>query len=117
MRNDAEKKKIVQREKFSQVATSPGAQRRKKMPIVQNPAPVPKISQKSTSLIHSAETCQAMSEGTLRRVVQDPPFDPPIDAPSTPLSTGKFPFKGGKKAPPRPGKKAPGNRATQGDLT
>jgi len=52
--------------------------------------------------------------GTLRRVVQDPPFDPPIDAPSTPLSTGKFPFKGGKKAPPRPGKKAPGDRATQG---
>ena len=28
MRNDAEKKKNVQREKFSQVATSPGAQRR-----------------------------------------------------------------------------------------
>ena len=40
MRNDAEKKKNVHREKFSQVATSPGAQRRMKMLIVQNPAPV-----------------------------------------------------------------------------
>ena len=53
MRNDAEKKENVQREKFSQVATSPGAQRRKKRPIEQNPAPVTRILQKSTSLIHS----------------------------------------------------------------
>ena len=56
------KTKNEQHEKFSQAATSPGAQRRKKMPIVQNPAPVTKILQKSTSLILSAETCQAMSE-------------------------------------------------------
>ena len=34
------KKKSVQREKFSQVATSPGAQRRKKMPIVQRCTPL-----------------------------------------------------------------------------
>ena len=40
VRNDAEKeKKEVQREKFSQVATSPGAQRSKTRPIEQKPAP------------------------------------------------------------------------------
>ena len=66
MRKDAEKKKIVQREKFSQVATSPGAQRRKKVPIEQNPAPVTRISQKSTSLIHSADTCPAIGEAPAR---------------------------------------------------
>ena len=67
VRNDAEKeKKGVQREKFSQVATSPGAQRRKKRPIEQNPAPVTRISQKSTSLIHSADTCPAKGEAPAR---------------------------------------------------
>ena len=60
VRNDAEKeKKEVQREKFSQVATSPGAQRRKTRPIEQNPAPVTRILQKRTSLIHFADTCPA----------------------------------------------------------
>ena len=66
MRNDAEKKKIEQREKFSQVATSPGAQRHKKRPIEQNPAPVTRILQKSTSLIHSADTCPAIGEAPAR---------------------------------------------------
>ena len=47
VRNDAEKeKKEVQREKFSQVATSPGAQ----------------VSQKSTSLKRPADTCPAKGE-------------------------------------------------------
>ena len=66
MRNDAEKKKSVQREKFSQVATSPGAQRLKKMPIVQNPAPVTRISQKSASQIRPADTCPAKGETPAR---------------------------------------------------
>ena len=60
VRKDAEKeKKEVQREKFSQVATSPGAQRHKKGPIEQNPAPVTRISQKGTSLMRPADNCPA----------------------------------------------------------
>ena len=67
VRNDAEKeKKEVQREKFSQVATSPGAQRCKTRPIEENPAPVTRISQKRTSLIHSADTCPAKGEAPAR---------------------------------------------------
>ena len=66
MRNDAEKKKSVQREKFSQVATSPGAQRLKKMPIVQNPAPVTRISQKSASQIRPADPCPTKGETPAR---------------------------------------------------
>ena len=66
MRNDAEKKKIVQRETLSQVATSPGAQRLKKMPIVQNPAHVTRISQKGTSQIRPADTCPAKGEAPAR---------------------------------------------------
>ena len=67
VRNDAEKeKKEVHREKFSQVATSPGAHRCKTRPIEQNPAPVTRISQKRTSLIHSADTCPAKGEAPAR---------------------------------------------------
>ena len=48
------------------MATSPGAQRRKKRPIEQNPAPVTRISQKSAILIHSADTCPAKGEAPAR---------------------------------------------------